>query len=102
MTFVEDDVRGLSGIRDVEDGWMPLGRPMPFVAAPVRGVFAAEPGSSCSAFRFGAGAGLDGGGAGAGAAGFSPVIEASRSPIYTYQRRAPGTAYWWGDYLLAS
>lgn len=79
---------------------MPLGRPMPFVAVPVRGVFVVELGSSCSAFRFGAGAGLDAGGA--EAAGFSPVIEASRSPIYEYQRRAPGTAYWWGDYLLAS
>jgi hypothetical protein len=78
LRFV-DDAAGLSGIRDVEDGSEPFGRPVPFVVALVRDVFAAEPGSSFSAFRFGADAGLEG--RGAGVAGFSPVMEASRSPI---------------------
>ncbi len=54
---------------------------MPFVVVVlVRGVFAAGPGSSVTAFRLRGGTGLDA--RGAEEEGFSPVMEASRSPIY--------------------
>jgi hypothetical protein len=90
LRFVDDDVRGLSAIRDIEDDWVPFGRPVPFVVVLVRGVFAPDAGSSVSAFRFRGCAGLAG--REAGVEGFSPVMEASRSPIYG----------WWGHMSAGS
>lgn len=79
LRFVDDDARGLSCIRDVDDGWVLLGHPVQFVAVVVRGVFAADPESSSSALRLRGGTGLFA--TGAGEEGFSPVMEARRSPI---------------------
>jgi len=82
LTFVDGDAMGLSGNLDAEECWVPLGRPIPLVrvvplaVVSVRGVFVAEPDSSLSALRFGGGADR-----GAGLEDFSPVMEASRSPI---------------------
>lgn len=104
LRFFDDDARGLSGIRDVDDGWVLLVRPAPFVAGVVRGVFAADPESSASAFRFKGGAGLFA--AGAGEDGFSPVMDASRSPIYGWRRHiSVGSSEErtvWRDYLPPS
>jgi len=82
LTVVDGDTRGLSGSFEAEGAWMPLSRtvplvrPVPLVGVSVRGVFVAEPGNSLSALRFGGAAGR-----GAGLEGFSPVMEASKSPI---------------------
>lgn len=79
FVLVEAEASGLSGNRDVEYD-EPFGRDALSATEPVWGFFAATPGSSLSALRFGA---TDSGfeGVEADGAGFSPVMEARRSLI---------------------
>jgi len=77
-------------------GELPFGRADPFATGSIRRVFAATPRRSSSAFRFGGpGLGLVVlAGAGAGA---SPVIDASKSPIWRSRQRRRTSQREWHD-----
>lgn len=83
LTFDDGVPTDLSANRDTDAAFAESLRTGPFATGVVRGVFAAEPGSSFSALRFGADKGFEG--VEEDGAGLSPVMEARRSLILVGQ-----------------